>query len=223
PAPPAPQRRPSRWWRLTHPRTARQARLLAAHHAWTTERARQAQIDLVRAGYHLGPVPYGYFAVRVLPPYGVQRRRVRLVIDPVPASIVAAIYRWRVDDRLSARAITTRLRGIEDLALTPVDTATGFPRPWTPAAVTRVLTNPVYTGATVWGRTVAGRPVPPEGWIICPHAHEPIIDGQTFHQAQQLAAPGTGVFSPLLPPWRFPGSQSAFDFDIRSDGQGLVP
>ncbi|MEX5637700.1 hypothetical protein AB1460_35255, partial [Parafrankia sp. FMc2] len=103
PAPPEPQHRPGRWWRLTHPRAARRARLLARHHAWTTERARQAQIDLVRAGYHLGPVPFGYRAHRVTvsDANGVMRRRVRLVIDPASAATVGMIYRWRIEDRLN--------------------------------------------------------------------------------------------------------------------------
>jgi len=51
-------------WRWLHPfaarRAARQARLLADYHAATSRQARQAQITLVRAGYHLGAAPYGY-------------------------------------------------------------------------------------------------------------------------------------------------------------------
>nr|MDT0666834.1 recombinase family protein [Micromonospora sp. DSM 115978] len=72
--------------------------------------------------------------------------------------------------------------------------------------VDRVLSNPVYTGATVWGRTHAGRPVPPEHWVVCPHAHQPVVDGRTFFQAQLLAMPATAVLSPLLPPWEFPAN-----------------
>lgn len=208
PAPPAPQRRPGWWWRLTHPRATRQARLLAAHHVWTTERARAAQIDLVRAGFHLGPVPFGYLPHRVTVPVpdadGQPRRRVRLVLDPGPATVVATIYRWRVDDRLSLLSIATRLHGLGNLFFTLVDPATGRPRPWTSTAVSRVLANPVYTGATVWGRTRGGQPVPPEHWVVCPHAHQPIIDGRTFFHAQLLATPGTAILSPHLPPWEFP-------------------
>ncbi|WP_256788713.1 recombinase family protein [Frankia sp. AvcI1] len=206
PAPPAPQRQPGWWWRLTHPRAARQARLLAAHHTWTTERARAAQIDLVRAGFHLGSIPFGYQPHRVTLPDAVGRphRRVRLVVDPGPANVVAAIYRWRVDDRLSPRSIATRLHGLGSQFFTPGEPASGLPRPWTPTAISRILANPVYTGATVWGRTRGGQPVAPEHWIICPHAHQPIIDGRTFLHAQLLAPPGTTVLSPHLPPWEFP-------------------
>ncbi|WP_239394193.1 recombinase family protein [Frankia sp. CiP3] len=205
PAPTEPASRPGWWWRLTHPHAARQARLLAAHHTWTTERARQAQIDLVRAGFHLGPVPFGYqpHRVTVLDPDGQPRRRVRLAVDPGPAAVVATVYRWRVDDRLSPSSIATRLSSLQDLFFIPLDPSSGIPRPWTSTAIGRVLANPIYTGATVWGRTHAGQPVPPERWVTCPYAHEPIIDGQTFYRAQLLAAPGTGIISPHLPPWEF--------------------
>jgi hypothetical protein len=202
PAPTEPASSPGWWSRLVHRRAARAERLLAAHHAQTTERARLAQIALVRGGYHLGPIPYGYLPLHVPAPGG-GRRRVRLVVDLGPASVVAAIYHWRIEDRLTPRAITTRLRGIPDPTLLPVDPASGLPRPWSPAAVARILANPVYTGATVWGRTHAGRPVPPDEWVICLGAHQPIIDGRTFYRAQLLAPPGTGIFSAQLPPWEF--------------------
>jgi hypothetical protein len=220
--PPSP---PGWWWRITHPRAARQARLLAAHHARTTERARQAQIDLVRAGFHLGPVPFGYqpHRITVLDTDGQPRRRIRLVIDPGPAAVVAMIYRWRVDDRLSPSSIATRLSTTHDLLPTPVDPATRTPRPWTSDAVGRILANPVYTGATVWGRTNNGQPVPPDQWVICPHAHEPIIDGRTFFHAQLLAPRGTAVITPSLPHWEFPGSQASSDLGTRGDDAGFLP
>ncbi|ABW11968.1 Recombinase [Parafrankia sp. EAN1pec] len=206
PAPPAPPRRPGWWWRLTHPSASRQARLLADHHAWTTERARQAQIDLVRAGFHLGPVPFGYRAQRVtvFDLHGQPQRRVRLIVDPgrIAAAVVATIYQWRVDDQLSPAAIATRLRSIPRMP-SPIDPATRTPRAWTTDRVSRVLANPVYTGAAVWGRTHGRRPVPPDQWIVCRNAHEPIIDGWTFHRAQLLATPGTAILSPHLPPWEF--------------------
>ncbi|MCM3885172.1 recombinase family protein [Frankia sp. R82] len=203
PAPAEPARPPGWWSRLVHRRAARDARLLAAHHADTTERARHAQIALVRDGYHLGPIPYGYLPLRVGPRRGGERRRIRLLLDPGPASVVVAIYRWRIEDRLTPHAIATRLRSVETPAVLRIDPATGFPRPWTSNAVTRVLANPTYTGATVWGRTHAGRPVPPDAWVIRLGAHQPIIDGATFYHAQLLAPPGAGVFSVQLPPWAF--------------------
>jgi len=217
PAPDEPAARPGWWWRLVHRRTTREAQLLAAHHAWTTDRARRAQIAIVREGYHLGPIPYGYLQRRV-PTQDAGHRRVRLAVNPGRASVVAAIYRWRIEDRLTTRSITTRLHGLAHPALTLRDPNTGDPRPWTPAAVTHILANPVYTGATVWGRTRAGRPVPPDEWVIRLGAHQPIIDGRTFHRAQLLAPPGTGIFTPLLPPWEFTDGPPARP--SRSTGSG---
>ncbi|TCJ34693.1 recombinase family protein [Parafrankia sp. BMG5.11] len=215
PAPAKPEQQPGRWWRLTHPRAARatrQARLLADHHAWTTELARAAQIDLVRAGFHLGPVPLGYRPRRIteLGTDGRVRQGIRLAVAPGPAHVIALIYRWRVEDELSPRAIATRLRVVHNDLLAPlVNPATKRPWQLTSTNVARVLANPVYTGATVWGRTHAGKPVPPEHWVVCPYAHQPIIDGRTFFRAQLLATPETAIISPHLPPWEFstpPGS-----------------
>lgn len=42
-----------------------QAAVLAAHHAETTQRARRAMVELVRAGYQIGPAPYGYRTLRI--------------------------------------------------------------------------------------------------------------------------------------------------------------
>jgi hypothetical protein len=193
PAPVEPAARLDRWWRFLHPRAARQARVLAAHHAWTTDRARCAQIALVRDGYHLGPIPYGYLPLRVPPSDATPGRRTRLATDPERAWVVATIYEWRIADRLPTRTITARLRGSADLVPVDVDAA-GFPRPWTAAAVTRLLANPVYTGVTVWGRTRGGQPVPPAEWILGPNAHQPIIDTRTFFLAQQVAPPDAGAF-----------------------------
>jgi len=221
PAPAEPARQPGWWTRLVHRRPARQARLLAAHHAWTTARARQAQLDLVRAGYHLGPVPYGYLPqpVTVPAPDGHARHRIRLVLDPGPAAIVAAAFRLRVTHRLTPSAIATALRTAQAHYSDIADPATGRPRPWTAASIGRVLTNPVYTGATVWGRTHNGQPVPPEHWAVCPHAHQPIIDGKTFYLAQLLATPASVVLSPHLPLWEFPADPPT-DPGTDTDGSG---
>jgi hypothetical protein len=54
---------------------------LAAHHVETTRRARQAMVELVRAGYQIGPPPYGYRAlrIRVTDPSGHSKLRAVLV------------------------------------------------------------------------------------------------------------------------------------------------
>uniref|UniRef100_UPI002AD2FEAA recombinase family protein n=1 Tax=Frankia sp. Cr1 TaxID=3073931 RepID=UPI002AD2FEAA len=198
--------------RWTHPfarrRTERQARILADYHAQTTARARQAQIDLVRAGYHLGPAPYGYRPLHlpVVDEDGTIRRRTCLAVDPTTAGTIMAIFQLRVTGQLAPAAIARRLADEPGWYPAPTDPTTGDRRPWSAHLVGRILANPVYTGATVWGRTAGGRPMPPDTWVICSYAHEPIIDGRMFFRAQLLAPPGTGVITPALPPWEFPGA-----------------
>ncbi len=163
-----------------------QAAVLAAHHAETTQRARQAIIELVRAGYQIGPTPYGYRAlrIRITDATGHGRFRVVLVPDWRTAAVVAQIFYWRADQGLGFRAIARRLSA--EPGRYPSPSGSG---PWTPGAVRRVVTNPRYTGRQVWARTVAGRPVPAEQWVTsAPMVHEPLIDNRTFHRAQPRAA-----------------------------------
>ncbi|MBL7496181.1 recombinase family protein [Frankia sp. CNm7] len=193
-------------------RAAREAKALAEFHARTNALALLEQIAIVRAGYHLGPIPYGYQPLHlpVTGPDGVTRRRTHLIVDPLAASEIIAIFRMRVEERLSPALIAVRLAEIAraDAALGgPVPGNPGGPRLWTPQSVARVLGNPVYTGASVWGRVQRGRRVHPDGWVICPFAHQPLVDGRTFHRAQLLTPPASRVVSRSLPPWEFgPGS-----------------
>jgi hypothetical protein len=158
---------------------------LAAHHAETTRRSRQAMVELVRAGYQIGPPPYGYRAlrIRVTDPAVHSKLRVVLVPDWQTAGIVVQIFRWRADDRLGLAAIARRLNS--DPRQYPTPTQTGR---WSADAVKRIITNPKYVGRQVWARTVAGRPAPVEQWVTsAPRVHEPLVDERTFHRAQPNA------------------------------------
>ncbi len=156
--------------------------VLAAHHAETTRRARQAMVDIVRAGYQIGPPPYGYRAlrIRVTNSTGHSKLRTVLVPDWPTAAVVKQIFTWRVEHDLSFTAIAVRLNA--DPRQYPAPTPNGR---WTAKAVRRVVTNPKYVGRQVWARTVSGRPAPVEQWITSqPHVHEPLIDERAFHRAQ---------------------------------------
>jgi hypothetical protein len=156
--------------------------VLAAHHAETTRRARQAMVDLVRAGYQIGPPPYGYRAlrIRVTDPTGHSKLRAVLVPDWQTAAVVKQIFTWRAAHRLGFTAIASRLNS--DPRHYPPPTHAGQ---WTAQAARRIVTNPKYTGRQVWARTIAGRPVPAEQWVTsAPRVHEPLIDERTFHRAQ---------------------------------------
>lgn len=161
---------------------------LAAHHAETTRRARQAMVELVRAGYQIGPPPYGYRAlrIRVTDPSGHSKLRAVLVPDWQTAAVVKQIFIWRADHGLTFAAIAARLNS--DPRQYPAPVPNGR---WTAKAVRRIVTNAKYTGRQVWARTVAGRLAPVEQWVTsAPKVHEPLVDERTFHRAQPGVAEG---------------------------------
>ncbi len=159
---------------------------LALHHAETTRRARAAMIELVRAGYQIGPPPYGYRAlrIRVTDLSGRSRLRVVLVPDWQTAGVVKQIFVWRAHDGLAFAAIVARLNA--DLRQYPAPSGR-----WTVKTVRRIVANVKYTGRQVWARTAAGRPAPAEQWVTsAPNVHEPLIDERRFELAQPQAGAG---------------------------------
>ncbi|GAA3436972.1 recombinase family protein [Kutzneria kofuensis] len=110
---------------------------LAAHHAETTRRARAAMVELVRAGYQIGPPPYGYRAlrIRVTDPSGHSKLRAVLVLDWQTAAVVKQIFIWRADHGLTFAAIATRLNS--DSRQYPAPVPNGR---WTAKAVRRIVT-----------------------------------------------------------------------------------
>ena len=165
--------------------------VLAAHHAETTRRSRQAMVELVRAGYQIGPRPYGYRAlrIRVTDPTGHSKLRAVLVPDWETAAVVKQIFTWRADHGLTFATIASRLNSDPRQYPTPVTNGR-----WSARTIRRVVTNVKYTGRQVWARTVAGRPAPVEQWITsAPRVHEPLVDERTFQQAQhRYVAEGGG-------------------------------
>jgi hypothetical protein len=171
-----------------------QRAVIALHHAETTRRARQAVIELVRAGYQIGPPPYGYriLRIRVAGPNGRSKLRAVLVPDGKTGAAVTQIFRWRADDRLSFPVIAGRLNS--DPRQYPAPLPNGR---WTAKAVRRVVRNVKYAGRQVWARTVAGRPVPVRQWVTsAPRAHEALVDERTFQRAQHMRVTGGGDHGP---------------------------
>jgi len=63
--------------------------------------------------------------------------------------------------------------------------------PWSAVIVHRILTNPVYSGASVWGRTTQrikerSRRIPRSQWVVRPRSYVPIIDQGTFERVRHL-------------------------------------
>lgn len=116
------------------------------------------------------------------------------VINEDEANWVRQMFRWLVEEGLSLRAITLRLRTL------------GVPRPngghfWARSAVYYILTNPAYCGKTyafTYTYTEPQRPrksnpkrrkthivwKPREEWVEIPHATPPIISEELFEAAQ---------------------------------------
>jgi site-specific DNA recombinase len=143
-------------------------------------------------GWNIGFPPHGYAAERHAHPNPLKasqgRTKTRLVIDPVTSRAVTDIFTWRVVCKLGVPTIARRLNA---------DPA-GYPSPsgapgWTTSAVRAILANPKYTGHQVFGRRRSrnGRRVnaPMSEWLWSPEAvHEPIVDMQTWREAQDIGA-----------------------------------
>ncbi len=76
---------------------------------------------------------------------------------------------------------------------------------WSVAAVKKVLTSEVYLGHMVQGRKRTGftegrRPyqAPESEWVIVRNTHEPLIDEDTFHAVQRMAAEARNAYKERL-------------------------
>jgi hypothetical protein len=176
-------------WRLGARVRPERADAIAAYLAEITLRAQHTRIATIRAGRHLGPVPYGYALTRQ-----------RLTPDPLPAAVVEAIYRARVEQLLSITEIVRILSAADSRRVPP-------PRPhaassgWRAERVRAILTDPRYTGRAVLR---AARRDPTLGWtppVLTPaRTHPAIIDDHTWQAAQLLAQRLLPVLTDNPPP-----------------------
>jgi DNA invertase Pin-like site-specific DNA recombinase len=112
----------------------------------------------------------------------------RVILVPGPeeeVQIVREIFRLYTEDRLPPATIARRLN---DRSV-PGE----YGRPWTRFMIYSMVNNPKYIGANVSNRTsckLRGRFVrnPPELWVRCEGAFNPIIDAGTFKRAQEITA-----------------------------------
>ena len=112
----------------------------------------------------------------------------RVILVPGPAceiEEVRAIFRKFIVDRLSFKAIARDLnqRGVPSVQN----------KRWTHSVVASLLSHPKYVGCNVFNRTTtrlgsAPVAVPTSDWVICPGAHEEIVDTKTFALAQEIRA-----------------------------------
>jgi DNA invertase Pin-like site-specific DNA recombinase len=110
----------------------------------------------------------------------------RVILVPGPAhevQCVKDIYRMLVSEKRTVRAIARELnrRGVAYIAGAK----------WDYQAVYNILIHPKYVGCHVFGRTSARLytpmvKLPKSEWILKPGAFEPIIDTETFAEAQKI-------------------------------------
>lgn len=126
----------------------------------------------------------------------------QLIIDEEPAAIVQQIYAWFIAGK-SIIGIAKELneRGIPNPSMYKRLKGMKYRHPagssndglWPDSSVRRILTNEMYIGNMVQGKNTTisykikkCRAIPKEEWIIVEGTHEPIIEKDTFYQAQAL-------------------------------------
>lgn len=126
----------------------------------------------------------------------------QLVIDSYAGAVVQDIFRmklhgcsqYKIAEKLNAQGILSPLEYKHSRGLR---LETGFqvnPRAlWSAKAVSRILTNEVYTGVLVQGRQTTPnykvkvrQPVAKEDWVRVEHAHAPLISPCLFEIVQTL-------------------------------------
>lgn len=126
----------------------------------------------------------------------------QLIIDEEPAAVVRQIYEWFIAGK-SVIGIAKELneRGIPNPSMYKRLKGMKYHHPagasndglWPDSSVRRILTNEMYIGNMVQGKNTTisykikkCRAIPREEWIIVEGTHEPIIERDTFYQAQSL-------------------------------------
>ncbi len=110
----------------------------------------------------------------------------RVILVPGPAheiEEVREIFRKFTVERMSFNAIARDLnhRGVPSVKN----------KTWTHSVVASLISHPKYVGCNVFNRTTmrlgtAQVAVPASDWVVCPGAHEEIVDSKIFTLAQEL-------------------------------------
>ena len=126
----------------------------------------------------------------------------KLVIDEYAAEVVRLIYRLkmqgmsqgRIADRLNEQGILCPMEYKISLGLNVQTNFRVYQKAkWSAVSVTRILTNEIYTGVLIQGKS--GTPnykvkkkiqKEENEWIRVEDSHEPIIDKETFQSIQEL-------------------------------------
>lgn len=138
-------------------------------------------------------------------PYGYEKSeqdKNQLVVDAYAAEVVQDIFHWKlvgfsqdaIARKLNAQGILSPMAYKKSKGLSyKTSFKTNATTVWTPIAVRRILTNPVYVGTLIQGiRTRPNYKIKTvvinneEQWVICENAHEAIIEPRIFLLIQRL-------------------------------------
>lgn len=157
----------------------------------------QIHQSMLEGAYIGGKAPYGY---RKAPD-----NCHHLIINEETAPVVRQMFQWRAEGATRFE-IVRRLNGSNVLSpghyLASIGEITN-PKligsgKWSVTVVKRILSDQVYIGDMVRGRTrVVGRKqifTDPSEWIIVPNTHEPLIDRSLFEKVQAIQAADTQKF-----------------------------
>ncbi|EXG88421.1 site-specific recombinase, DNA invertase Pin [Clostridium sp. ASBs410] len=136
-------------------------------------------------------------------PYGYQKdpqNKNHLLVDPVAASVVREIFEWaeqgaapsQIAEILNERKVLTP--AMYRCAERPYLNSDDYSRrkEWTSGTVCKLLSNPVYLGHIVQGKTVKVSfkssmtlRKPRNEWVVVEDKHEPLISGETYERVRR--------------------------------------
>ena len=126
----------------------------------------------------------------------------KLVVDDYAAEIVRRIFRWKIEG-MAVSAIAKKLNELHILSPKEYKKSTGLNyrggftggsgSQWSSSSVKRILTNEVYLGHLLQGKTEKVNykvkksvEKPKEEWVRAENTHEPIISDSDFEAVQNL-------------------------------------
>ena len=158
-----------------------------AYAADISKKVRAQQQQAMRAGEFVG----------ARPPYGYKKAPDnchKLLVNEETAPIVQQIFQWAADG-VSLNEMTKRLNNAGVISPGHYLSHAGYTKKawivgkgkWQTRSITRILTDEVYLGDMVQGKTkaVGHRQVPtaPEEWIVVRGTHTPLVSRELFEQA----------------------------------------
>lgn len=174
--------------------------------------AREVSEKLVQA-HKLSREKGEYWGSR--PPYGFERSAENskaLVPEPVEREIIRKIFYWYVFEGMSSYEIARELNATHVLVPSESYDIRHYGESknkrkiyWTSECIRRLLQNPVYIGAAVFGKTkqmlsknIPLHMIPKEQWEIKENVWDALVEKSVFEEAQKI---GVQRWKDYLPKW----------------------